>query len=146
MANTVRTAGYQGTRIEGFLEKLKSKGISILVDVRRNPMSRKRGFGGTALKAALEEVGIGYIHIPELGIESKLRRNLRCREDYLELLHWYRTESLPQRQEELRAIAKLVEEGSSVVLLCFEANPDICHRGIVAEEVAGIAGAVTEHI
>ena len=145
MANTVRTAGYQGTRIEGFLEKLKSKGISILVDVRRNPMSRKKGFGGTALKAALEEVGIGYIHIPELGIESKLRRNLRCREDYLELLHWYRTESLPQRQEELKAIEDLVETGSSVVLLCFEANPEICHRRIVAEEIACITRVAIKH-
>lgn len=146
MAHTIRTAGYQGTRIEEFLEKLISTGISILVDVRRNPMSRKKGFSGTALKAALEEAGIGYIHIPELGIESHRRRNLRCREDYLELLHWYRAEALPQRQEELKAIAELVEAGSSVVLLCFEKDPEVCHRRMVAEEVAAIAGADIKHI
>ena len=56
-------------------------------------MSRKKGFGGTAL----EEEGIGYTHIPELGIESHRRRNLRCREDFLELLHRYRTEALSSK-------------------------------------------------
>ncbi len=63
MAHTIRTAGYQGARVEVFLEKLQSSGLSILVDLRRNPMSRKKGFGGTALKAVLEEAGIGYFGI-----------------------------------------------------------------------------------
>lgn len=67
-------------------------------------------------------------------------------EDYLALLDWYRAEALPDRQEELKVIAELVETGSSVVLLCFEKNPEICHRRMVAEEVADITGADIEHI
>jgi hypothetical protein len=34
---------------------------------RTSPISRKRGFGKTALRAALAEVGIAYEHRPELG-------------------------------------------------------------------------------
>ena len=39
-ATRVWTAGYQGEEMEGFLQKLRDAGITMLVDVRRRAQSR----------------------------------------------------------------------------------------------------------
>ena len=47
--------------------RLKKIGIEQLVDVREIPLSRKNGFAKNALKKALDNNGIIYKHLPELG-------------------------------------------------------------------------------
>lgn len=41
----------------------------------------------------------------------------------------------PEAQAELALVVDLVEQGRRVCLLCLEADPEICHRGIVAAAV-----------
>ena len=50
------TIGYEGRRLEGYLNLLLQDTVTILCDVRRNPLSRKYGFAKSTLRAACESV------------------------------------------------------------------------------------------
>ncbi|MBP7170714.1 MAG: DUF488 domain-containing protein, partial [Bacteroidales bacterium] len=67
------TIGYEGLSLEEYLNKLILSDIKVLCDVRRNPLSMKFGFSKSQLQKACQGVGIEYVHIPELGIESDKR-------------------------------------------------------------------------
>lgn len=67
MASTLRTIGYEGATLEGFLAALRRSRVSLLIDVRAVAVSRRKGFSKTALAAALAEAGIGYLHLRDLG-------------------------------------------------------------------------------
>jgi uncharacterized protein (DUF488 family) len=47
---------------------VRGKGVELLADVRRFPGSRRMPwFGEAELRAALEQAGVDYVHLPELG-------------------------------------------------------------------------------
>src|SRR4029077_9863677 len=76
------TIGYEGRCVEGYLNELIRSGVTLLCDVRRNPLSRKYGFSKRTLSNGCERVGIRYHHFPELGIASEQRRELKTQSDY----------------------------------------------------------------
>jgi uncharacterized protein (DUF488 family) len=51
--------------------------VEVLVDVREIPLSRKPGFSKHRLSATLENAGIEYRHVVNLGAPKKLRERLR---------------------------------------------------------------------
>ena len=59
--------GYEGCDLAEFIERLRLSSVTLLVDVRLNPISRKRGFSKTALSGALADAGIAYDHMRSLG-------------------------------------------------------------------------------
>ena len=59
--------GYEGRALAPFVEDLVARGVTRVVDVRLNAISRKPGFSKRALSAALSDAGIGYEHRPSLG-------------------------------------------------------------------------------
>ena len=63
----VMGVGYEGKAADTFIRELVASGTQLLVDVRLNPVSRKRGFSKRALTAALADAGISYCHAPQLG-------------------------------------------------------------------------------
>jgi uncharacterized protein (DUF488 family) len=64
----VFTIGHGVRPIGELIETLEGVEVRTLVDVRRFPSSRRNPqFSRAALRAALEQAGIGYIHALELG-------------------------------------------------------------------------------
>jgi hypothetical protein len=57
MATTLRTIGYEGASVDGFIAALRRSRVSLLIDVRAVAVSRRKGFSKTALAAALAEAG-----------------------------------------------------------------------------------------
>ena len=131
----VVTIGYEGKTLERYLNQLIQDSVTLLCDVRRNPLSRKYGFSKSTLKNACETVGIRYEHLPQLGIDSGDRRNLETQADYDALFADYEKKSLPQQTAALDTIRRWVDEGERVALTCYEALPCQCHRNCVAEAV-----------
>ena len=127
------TIGYEGRTLEGYLNDLIAQNIQVLCDVRRNPISRKFGFSKRQLQGAVEGLGMEYIHIPELGIDSAKRRDLESDEDYRILFDDYTRTTLVDQQPALDRIAKLIRSGGRIALTCYEASPTSCHRGCVVE-------------
>ena len=134
------TIGYEGRTLESFLNELIHSGITILCDVRRNPISRKYGFSKSTLAKGCEGVGIRYEHLPELGIDSEQRQGLQTQADYDALFAHYERESLPRQGNALARIAGWIRSGERVALTCYERLPHQCHRHCVAEALERALG------
>jgi uncharacterized protein (DUF488 family) len=134
------TLGYEGRSLEAYLNLLLQNSVTLLCDVRRNPLSRKYGFSKSTLSKACEGVGIRYEHLPELGIASEERRELVTQADYDALFAMYERDSLPKQAAALAKIRGWVKAGERVALTCFELLPHQCHRHCVAEALAHGAG------
>ena len=150
----IYTIGYQGKDIADYMDELEEHNISCLIDVRKNPISRKRDFCKTILRAHLfnntrTEKPIDYVHFGMLGIPSSKRKNLKTQQDRDELFSWYEKDVLMSGVGS--AFAKRVwdiancEEGG-VALTCFEANPQECHRTKLAEFIITKYGGEMVHI
>jgi len=134
------TIGYEGKSLEAYLNQLLQDSVTLLCDVRRNPLSRKYGFSKSTLKNACENVGIRYEHLPKLGIASDERRDLVTQADYDALFATYEKESLPKQGAALARIRQWIESGERVALTCYEALPSQCHRHCVAEALEQHSG------
>lgn len=125
----IYTAGYEGMQVDGFLNLLLERGMRRLIDVRANPVSRKYGFHKSTLSRLCANVGLEYLHLPELGIPSDWRSDLAAPADYARLFTRYEAEILPAASSATarqQAIAALREKPSALV--CQEADPQCCHR------------------
>ena len=129
MTNEILTIGYEGKTISDFIRQLCSREVEAVLDVRANPISRKPGFSKLALEEKLKEVGIKYFAFPKLGIPAHYRQRYTVRK---ELLDFYERELLPNVMGEIARAAKACREYRSV-LLCFEADPNECHRSRLAK-------------
>jgi hypothetical protein len=134
------TIGYEGRSLEAYLNLLLKNSVTLLCDVRRNPLSRKYGFSKNTLSKACEGVGIRYENLPKLGIDSEERRDLKTQADYDALFAEYERKSLPHQTESLAKIRGWVKSGERVALTCFELLPHQCHRHCVAEALERIGG------
>src|SRR3954469_4970428 len=72
------TIGYEAATMEDFLIALTDAGVKRVIDVRALPLSRRPGFSKTALKGALEEAGIEYLHLKALGTPTEGRTAARA--------------------------------------------------------------------
>lgn len=125
--------GYEGRTLEAYLNCLIQNSVTLLCDVRRNPLSRKYGFSKGILSKACGGVGIRYEHMPELGIASEKRQALETQADYDALFLRYECEMLPAQPMALRRIHAWVAQGERVALTCYERLPSQCHRHCVTE-------------
>ncbi|MCP4415504.1 MAG: DUF488 domain-containing protein, partial [Chloroflexi bacterium] len=107
--------------------------VEVLVDVRQNPFSRKHGFSKKSLKKYTQKVGIQYLHLPELGVPSRLRKDLNSADSYKNLFEHYALNILPEKQKEVEKIKNMLIQQQRLALTCFEADPNMCHRHTVAE-------------
>lgn len=124
------TIGYQGANLPDFLKTLERRGVDLLVDVRDNANSRKSGFSKTALKAALEAVGIGYLHYRALGTPGAIRKAYAANPDW----DWLERQYLAGIQAQPDLLRELMGNiyRHTCCLLCYEADPAECHRSILA--------------
>ena len=141
----VYTVGYEGRSIDGLLNVLMRQGIQRIVDVRRNPVARRYGFHKSSLGRLCGNLSIDYVHVPEVGIPSELRRELHGPSAYAKLFDRYERELLPKAPNAVQAIAELVVE-KPTTLMCMEADPDMCHRTRLANSVSTITHLLIHHI
>jgi hypothetical protein len=134
------TIGYEGSSFEGYLNRLIKNSVTTLVDVRRNPLSRKYGFSKKTLSDTVEKLGIKYIHIPQLGISSDQRQDLNSQADYERLFASYEKNELKKNSAALDQLFGIVEDRKRVAITCFEAHVCMCHRGRVAKALQQLPG------
>ncbi len=130
------TIGYEGISLERYLNKLIRNNISLLCDVRKNALSMKYGFSKNQLKNSCEGVGIKYVHVPEVGIQSDKRQELNSQKDYDKLFREYVSNNLSQTLNYQKEILSLLKDNKRIALTCFEANNCQCHRTHLAESIS----------
>jgi len=135
-ARRLATIGYQGAPAAAVLGLLEAAGVDLLVDVRAVAASRRPGFSKSQLSAGVSALGIGYLHLRGLGTPPDGRLAARSgRYADLERIYREHLEGAPARAETAQ-LTELVRSGRRVCLLCFEHQPEHCHRRLVAERVA----------
>jgi len=129
------TIGYEGISLEEYLNRLLKNDVKILVDVRNNPLSMKYGFSKSQLKRYCENLGIQYMHFPEVGIQAEQRQELNTQTDYDKLFAVYRKSNLTKTVPTQTVILNLLKQHKRIALTCFEANICQCHRKHLAEAI-----------
>lgn len=129
------TIGYEGISLEEYLVRLLLHDIKVLVDVRNNPQSMKYGFSKSHLQKYCESLGIVYVHVPEVGIQSEKRKSLFTQNDYDELFQNYKKDNLTKTTDAQLRIFALLKQYERIALTCFEANVCQCHRKHLAESI-----------
>jgi uncharacterized protein (DUF488 family) len=152
----IYTVGHSTCELPAFLELLRSHGVTLLVDVRTIPRSRKNPqYNADPFHRSLRAAGIRYVHLAALGgLRHAARdsvnpgwRNLSFRgfADYM------------QQPEFVKGVARLVRLASRrpTAIMCAEAVPWRCHRSLIADAlvVRGVramhiftAGRAQEHV
>ena len=135
------TIGYEGTTVPEFIAALKKAGVHQVIDVRALPLSRRPGFSKSALKAALEEAGIEYVHLKALGTPAEGRTAARAGR-HADMARIYAGQlELPEAIVQSAQMLELAAEKPSA-LLCMEREPAHCHRTLLLKAVAPDAEAV----
>lgn len=132
--------GYQKRSVRDFVQLVSDAGVDIVVDVRETPWSYRREFAKSALRSALAEVGVEYMHAKFAGNPKEIRRNAK---NYDECLLEYSRyiDNKPDVIREFDAtIGELVRQGKNICLVCYERHPDDCHRAIVLDRWMTFSG------
>jgi uncharacterized protein (DUF488 family) len=127
------TIGYEQSTIRRFLSLLRSREVEIVIDVREIPLSRKPGFSKHHLSGSLDNAGIEYRHVVNLGAPKRLRERLRSGGSWWEYTKGYNV----VLQREVEWIDELVALAATkrICLMCFERNAAECHRSLIAREI-----------
>jgi uncharacterized protein (DUF488 family) len=130
----IYTIGHSTRTLEEFMELLKAYSITFLVDVRTVPRSRHNPqFNKETLPASLKDIGVRYLHMPEIGGLRHPKRDsiniawenpsFRGYADYM------------QTKEFTEAILKLIAlaRENCLAIMCAEALPWRCHRSLISD-------------
>ena len=129
------TIGYENATMGDFIGALTSAGVERVIDIRAVPNSRRPGFSKTPLRNALAEAGIDYVHLRALGTPADGRAAARAgRHEDLERIYAGQLE-LPEAIAEGAQMLALAAEESSA-LLCYERDPEHCHRTLLLDAIA----------
>ena len=144
-ASTLCTIGYEGASIPAFLSTLRGAAVSLVLDIRAAPVSRKKGFSKNLLNAHLHEAGIGYRHLRGLGT-PKRGRDAATSGAIASFERIFRAHlDEPEAMLDLGEAVALAQE-RPVCLLCLERDPHDCHRLIVAQRMAAQTGLTVRHL
>ena len=116
-----------------------------MIDVREAPVSRRKGFSKKALAATLAEAGLDYVHLRALGTPKPGRD--AARQGRLQEFHRIFAAQLatPEAQAGLARTVEIVDAGKSC-LLCYERDPEACHRSLVLDALAERMTFEVEHL
>ncbi|PRO66355.1 DUF488 family protein [Alkalicoccus urumqiensis] len=133
---SIYTIGHSDSSQEMFTSLLTEAGVSLVVDVRAFPASRKfPQFNGEIMKEWLGEGGIAYQHLPLLG--GRRSRSSEVGESLNEgwdnrSFHNYADYTLTEAFQEGMAELEKLADGHTAALLCSERHPARCHRLLIS--------------
>ncbi len=129
------TIGYEQAKPAAVLNELKRANIEILVDTRAVAASRRPGFSKRQLAASLDEAGICYIHLQELGTPAEGRAAARSGDTDALWRIYDKHIKTSETQAALDELIALIKSGKRVALLCYCRDPKACHRSRIVANV-----------
>jgi uncharacterized protein (DUF488 family) len=128
------TIGHSTRDLDDFVALLRENGIERLADIRRYPGSRRYPhFSRDSLARTLPEIGIEYVHVPQLGGRRKPRDdspNTAWRNEQ------FRAYADHMGSDEFRkAVDELLASDKVTAVMCAEAVPWRCHRNLLADDL-----------
>lgn len=145
----VRTLGHGTLGAAEFTRLAIAAGISLVVDVRRHPGSRRYPHFGSTMPEWLAEADLGYRWLPALGgrrrpAADSPNTGLRNEQFRGYADHMASTEFAAGIAELLALAGE--SPGGAVAVMCAEAVPWRCHRSLLADHLSLIDGMEVEHL
>jgi uncharacterized protein (DUF488 family) len=139
----IHTVGHSVRAIADFVALVREGGVRTVVDVRRQPFSRRHPqFSRDALARSLAEAGIAYVHEVDLGGHREPgphSPNTAWRNDafrgYADHM------ATPAFQAALARVAAL----EHAAVMCAEAKPADCHRQLLSDALVA-RGVAVRHL
>jgi uncharacterized protein (DUF488 family) len=146
MTKTLFTIGYEHATTRAMLDELGGAKVDMVIDVRAVTSSRRPGFSKRQLAAGLDERGIRYLHLRALGTpkEGRLAARAGHRDELFRIFEKHL--GTPEARQELDELSALARSGQRLCLLCYERDPEGCHRRRIAELIHERTGAKVEHL
>jgi uncharacterized protein (DUF488 family) len=134
MPESVWTVGHSTRSLEDFLELLEQNGIEAVADVRRYPGSRRwPHFAREPLAATLDQRGLDYLWLPELGgrrtPEADSPNTAWRSAGFRGYADYMATEAFAEGFDRLVNLAS----GLRTAVMCAESLWWRCHRGLIAD-------------
>ena len=141
--HTIYSIGHSTRSLDEFLNMLRSFDIKILTDIRSLPGSRRfPQYNMENLKTSLEEIGVQYIHLADLGERKKVKKdsknNLWNNDSFRGYADYMETEEFENAIVKLEHIA--LEQPTAY--MCAEAVWWRCHRSMVSDYLKAKGWAV----
>jgi len=138
------SVGHGARSLEEFVATLGTAAIQAMADVRSQPGSRRHPqFGGQALATALREVGIAYVHLPELGGRREPRVDSPHQALRVAAFRGYadhmNTAEFARGYDRLTSLAR----ESRTAFMCAETLWWRCHRRLIADRLTVDGWTVT---
>jgi uncharacterized protein (DUF488 family) len=138
------SVGHGARPLEDFLETLRAAEITSLADIRSHPGSRRHPhFGAKSLEAALNEIGIAYLHLPELGGRREPSTDSPHRALRVAAFRGYAEHM--SKEEFARGYGRLASlaRESRTAFMCAETLWWRCHRRLLADRLTVDGWTVT---
>jgi uncharacterized protein (DUF488 family) len=140
VAGRIYSVGYEGFTLDALVERLATARVTVLVDVRLNPVSRRPGFSRRKLEGALATAGIAYVHEKPLGNPPDNRDSFRYgdAEDGRARMRSILSNGAGEALDRVVALAS----EQRIAVLCVERDHTRCHRGVVVEMAVELNPAI----
>jgi uncharacterized protein (DUF488 family) len=131
---TLFTIGYEQAKPDAVLGELKRAKVDLLVDTRAVAASRRPGFSKRQLAASLDEAGIACIHLQKLGTPAQGRQAAPSATSTRSGASTTSTSGRRRRRPRSANCWRWSNRASASVfcLLCYERDPNECHRSRIA--------------
>ena len=154
------TIGVYGFAAEDFFRALQQAGVDTFCDLRarRGVRGAQYAFANSQrLQARLAEMGVRYLHFPQLAPSKALRqrqseadraaRQGKRQRSTLSpaFIAGYQTEVMDSF-DSAAFLAELPADARIVALFCVEGEPAACHRSLLAQRLADDLGVKVRHV
>lgn len=121
------TLGYEGRQTPSLITLMRDTGIRSVLDIRHAPVSMYRpDVSKTNLQRAIEDAGLVYLHVPELGVPREIRIKAIDAGTRDAIWDWY--DRWVVEEFFVKNLHWFLNIEHPVALLCVEADPEECHR------------------
>ena len=142
MVKKIYTIGHNGHGgLTGLINTLNDNDIKLVVDVRRKAWSAHPDYRKNALKNWLDDVGIYYVHIPEVAPSNEMRtwwndilKKCSGTVTWNEWVKYIEALCTSEWELQVQCLAEYIKEiNITTCLLCAENSAEHCHRSLVAD-------------
>lgn len=138
--DTIYTIGYEGRKLEEFIDILKKNEIKVVIDIREQSQFVNPQFTEELLKRILPQNDIRYIHLSELGVPQPIREPYVEGKIPHECFRAYYNYILEKNGNLLKKVIDENRKEGRIALMCVERYPSprgnqkhYCHRNFAAE-------------
>lgn len=140
----IYTIGYQEKSLEDFLARIIDNKINVVIDIRYNPNSRRKGFSKNKLASHLQEKNVKYYHYKDLGTPPPIRKKAIEKNNHMIVINKWKA-MIDEKLELLKNLKNHFID-DIICFMCYEKDATHCHRSIVVQTYGSLTGTKIIHL